>query len=191
MATYGALLLAAAAGIAFLLRPAGPGALAADVFVPAAGWERWLVSLLMLGGLVAALVILARRGSGIAPTLTVTIALGGILFVEGWSYPTRYAERLNIRGFTAAMATKLSPDERVLAYPDANLYYDFYLRRPVHELGTVAELDALLASPQPGDVLLMREAGWAAARPLAESRWEVRLTGQVGNHPMVLLGPRR
>jgi len=120
----------------------------------------------------------------------VTTALGGILFVEGWSYPVRYAERLNIRGFTAAMAATLSADERVLAYPDANLYYDFYLRRPVRELGTAAELDTLLASPQPGDVLLMREAAWAAARPRAESRWEVRLTGQVGNHPMVLLGPR-
>lgn len=191
MATYGALLLAAVAGIAFLLRPADRAALGAAVFMPAAGWERWLVSLLMLGGLAAALVLLARRGSGIAATLAVTIALGGILFVEGWSYPTRYAERLNIRGFTAAMATTLSPDERVLAYPDANLYYDFYLRRPVREVGTAAELDAVLASPQPGDVLLMREAGWATERPRAESRWEVRLTGQVGNHPMVLLGPRR
>jgi len=184
-------LLVAVVAVGFLLRPAARGAPGPDVFTPAPGWERWLVSLLMLGGLVAALAILAKRGSGLGATLAVAIALGGILFVEGWGYPTRYAERLNIRGFTAAMATKLSPEERVLAYPDANLYYDFYLRRPVRELATAAELDAVLASPKPGDVLLMREAGWSAERPRAESRWEVRLTGHVGAHPMVLLGPRR
>jgi 4-amino-4-deoxy-L-arabinose transferase-like glycosyltransferase len=191
MATYGALLLVAVVAVGFLLRPAARGAPGPYVFTPASGWERWLVSLLMLGGLVAALAILAKRGSGLGATLAVAVALGGILFVEGWGYPTRYAERLNIRGFTAAMATKLSPEERVLAYPDANLYYDFYLRRPVRELGTAAELDAVLASPKPGDVLLMREAAWSAERPRADSRWEVRLTGHVGAHPMVLLGPRR
>jgi 4-amino-4-deoxy-L-arabinose transferase-like glycosyltransferase len=191
MATYGALLLAAVVVIALLLGPAGRGSVGADVFTPAAGWERGLVSLLLLGGPAAALVILAKRGAGLGATLAVTIALGGILFVEGCGYPARYEERLNIRGFTAAMAAKLSPAERVLAYPDANLYYDYYLRRPVRELGTAAELDALLVSPQPGDVLLMREAGWAAVRSQAESRWEVRLSGQVGNHPTVLLGPRR
>jgi 4-amino-4-deoxy-L-arabinose transferase-like glycosyltransferase len=191
MATYGALLLVALAAVAFLLRPAGRNAPGPDIFVPAPGGERWLVSLLMLGGLVAALVVLAKRGSGVGATLAVAIALGGILFVEGWGYPTRYAERLNIRGFTAAMATKLAPEERVLAYPDANLYFDFYLRRPVRELATPAELEGVLAAAPPGDVLLMRDTDWMAERPRAASRWEVRLTGQVGNHPMVLLGPRR
>ncbi|HEY7038876.1 MAG TPA: hypothetical protein VID28_08500, partial [Methylomirabilota bacterium] len=191
MATYGVLLLAAVAVTALLLYPAGLGSVGADVFMPADGWERGLVSLLMLGGVGGALVVLARRGSGVGATLAVTIALGGILFVEGWGYPTRYEQRLNIRGFTAAVGAQLSSGERVLAYPDANLFYDYYLRRPVRELGTAAELEAVLASPKPGDVLLMREAGWAAERTRAESRWEVRLQGQVANHPMVLLGPRR
>ena len=54
-----------------------------------------------------------------------------------------------------------------------------------------AKLEAELASPAAGDVLLMREAAWSAVRARAESRWEVRLTGRVGTHPMVLLGPRR
>jgi hypothetical protein len=61
----------------------------------------------------------------------------------------------------------------------------------VRELGTPAELASALASPRPGDVLLMRETDWSAVRPGAGSRWEVRLTGRVGAHPMVLLGPRR
>jgi 4-amino-4-deoxy-L-arabinose transferase-like glycosyltransferase len=189
LATYEVLLVAAVVAVALLARPAvGPAA--PDVFTPAAGWERWLVSALVLAGLVAALAILGVRGSGLGATLALAIALGGILFVEGWGYPPRFAERANIRGFTAAMATKLSPDGRLLAYPDAGLYYDFYLRRPVRELATAAELDAVLASPQPGDLLLMREAGWSAVRPSADARWEVRLTGRVGAHQMVLLGLR-
>jgi 4-amino-4-deoxy-L-arabinose transferase-like glycosyltransferase len=191
LTAYGALLLAAVVAVALLLRPAGPAAPGPDVFTPAPGWERWLVSFLMLAGLVTALAILGRGGSGFAATMAVAVALGGILFVEGWGYPTRYAEQSNIRGFTAGMAAALSAEERVLAYPDAGLYYDYYLRRPVRELATAAQLESVLASPQAGDVLLMREAGWSEVRPKAESRWEVRLTGHVGSRPMVLLGPRR
>lgn len=190
LATYGMLLLAAVVAVALLLRPAGGGPPGPDVFTPTAGWERWLVSLLILAGLVTALAILAVRGSGLGATMAVAIALGGILFVEGWGYPTRYAERMNIRGFTAEMTTKLSAGGRVLAYPDAGLSYDFYLRRPVRELTGPAELESILASPRPGDVLLMRETDWSAVEGRAGSRWEVRLTDHVGTRRMVLLGPR-
>ena len=190
LAAYGVLLLAAVGAVGYLLWPAVAGGAGPDVFVPAPGAERWLVSLFMLAGLVAALVILARKGSGFAATMAVATALGGILLVEGWGYPTRYAERANIRGFTAAMAAKLSPAERILAYPDANLYYDFYLRRPVRELSTPAALQSALASPEPGDVLLMRAATWSAVPPEAAARWDVRLTDRVGGHTMVLLAPR-
>jgi 4-amino-4-deoxy-L-arabinose transferase-like glycosyltransferase len=191
LATYGALLIAAVVAVAFLLRPATGAAPPPDVFVPDVGWERWMVSLLVLAGTVTALAIVTMRGSGLGATMALATALGGILFIEGWGYPTRYAERANIRGFTASVSTTLAPAERVLAYPDASLSYDFYLRRPVRELGTPAELASALASPRPGDVLLMRETDWSAVRPGAGSRWEVRLTGRVGAHPMVLLGPRR
>ena len=190
LAGYGVLLLAAGAAAVYLLRPAAAAATAPDVFVPAPGAERWLVSLLMLAGLGAALAILSRPGSGLAATMAVATALGGILLVEGWGYPTRYAERANIRGFTAAMAATLSPNERVLAYPDANLYYDFYLRRPVRELATPAALESALASPKPGDVLLMRASTWSAVPADAAARWDVRLTDRVGAHTMLLLAPR-
>jgi len=154
------------------------------------GGERWLVGLLILAGLGAAIWIMGARGSGFGATAALALALGGILLIEGWSYPSRYAERSNIRGFTAAMATRLPAEGRVLAYPDAGLSYDFYLRRPVRELPGPADLESVLADPRPGDVLLMREPGWAAMRPRAEARWQVLLSDRVGRDRIVLLGPR-
>jgi 4-amino-4-deoxy-L-arabinose transferase-like glycosyltransferase len=191
LASFGLLLLAAAVAVALLLRsPAGGGARGPETFTPTAGWERWVVSGLVLAGLAAALWILARRGSGLGATAALALALGGILLIEGWTYPGRYAERTNIRGFTAAVAARLPRDAHVLAHPDASLAYDFYLRRPVRELPGAADLAAELAAPRPGDVLLMREAGWAAVRERAEGRWQVLLADRVGRDQMVLLGQR-
>ena len=187
LASYGALLLAAAVVVALLLRLRAGGG---DEFTPAVGGERWLVGLLILAGLGAAIWIMGARGSGFGATAALALALGGILLIEGWSYPSRYAERSNIRGFTAAMATRLPAEGRVLAYPDAGLSYDFYLRRPVRELPGPADLESVLADPRPGDVLLMREPGWAAMRPRAEARWQVLLSDRVGRDRIVLLGPR-
>ena len=191
LATLGVLLLAAAVVVALLLRlPAGPGARGPETFTPDAGWERWMVSLLVLAGLVAALALLAARASGLGATAALALALVGILLIEGWSYPRRFAERTNIRAFTAAMAARLPPDARILAYPDAGLSYDFYLRRTVRELPGAADLESVLAAPRPGDVLLLRQAGWAAARDRAGPRWHVLLTDRVGRDRMVLLAPR-
>ena len=192
LASLWVLLLGAAVAVAWLLRYApearlrGPG-----TFVPSADWERLVVGALALAGVAAALALLAWRGSGFAAGTALALALGGILGVVGWTYPPRYAERSNVRGFTAALAARVPPGARILAHPDAGLAYDFYLRRPVRELPGAAELEAELSAPRPGDVLLMREAGWAATRPRAEARWEVLLADRVGRDRMVLLGARR
>ena len=191
LASYALLLLAAATVLALLLgSTAAAGMRAADSFVPAAGWQTWVTGLLLVGGLVAAVVVIGRGGSGLTALTVLSIALGGILLVEGWGYPMRYAEQTNIRGFTAAMAARLPTQGRVLAYPDAVLSYDFYLRRPVRELSGPAELADVLDRPRPGDVLLMREAGWAAVRPQAEGRWQVLLADRVGRDRVLLLAPR-
>jgi hypothetical protein len=88
------------------------------------------------------------------------------------------------------MAARLPAAARVLAYPDAGLSYDFYLRRPVRELAGPADVEAVLSAPRPGDVLLMREQAWAAVRPRAEARWQVLLADHVGRSQVVLLSPR-
>ena len=158
--------------------------------MPPPGWPRGVIAALAVAGCAAALGLLAVRRSGVAATLVLALALGGILIVEGWTYPARYAERTNIRGFTAAVAERLPPDARLITYLDAGLVYDFYLRRSIQELPHLADLDARLAAPRPGDVVLIREDRWATMRADHEARWQVLLADRVGRDQMVLLAPR-
>ena len=184
------LLIVLALVVILLWLPIGAGARAPSTFMPSAGWERGLACGLALAGLAAAGVLMIR-GAGLGATAALAMALGGILLIEGWGYPPRFAESSNIRGFTAAMAGHLAADARVLAYPDAGLSYDLYLRRPVRELPGTADLEAELAAPGPGDVLLIRESRWAALRMPAQDRWQVLMADRVGREQVLLLGPRR
>ena len=180
----GAALLAAAAAVVLLRMASG------DIFLPPAGWPRWTIVVLGAAGPAAALGLLAIRRSGVVATAGLALALGGILIVEGWTYPGRDAEQSNIRGFTAGVAERLPPEARVVTHLDAGLLYDYYLRRPVEELRGPAELDARLAAPAAGDVVLIREDRWAGLRAANEARWQVLLADRVGRNRMVLLGPR-
>ena len=185
------MLVAVAALVVVLLwLPAGAVFRGPATFMPAEGWERGLAGALAVAGVAAALALM-WRGAGFAATAALATALGGILLIEGWGYPGRYAESTNIRGFTAAVSAKLQPDSRVLAYPDAGLSYDFYLRRPVGELGSVAELAAELRAPGPTDVLMIRESRWTALRLPGQERWRVVLVDRVGRDRMLLLEPQR
>jgi hypothetical protein len=180
----------AALVVVLLWLPAGARFRAASTFMPAEGWERGVSCALAVAGVAAALA-LVWRGAGFAATAALATALGGILLIESLGYPGRYAESTNIRGFTAALAAKLQPDSRVLAYPDAGLSYDFYLRRPVRELGTPAELATELGAPGPSDVLMIREKRWTALRLPGQERWRVVLVDRVGADRMLLLEPQR
>ena len=185
-----ALLVVLALVVILLWLPMGAGLRGPSTFMPGAGWERVLACALAVAGLGAASV-LAARGAGFGATTALALALGGILLIEGWGYPARFAQSSNIRGFTTAMAAHLAPDSRVLAYPDAGLSYDFYLRRPVRELPGTADLEAELSAPRPADVLLIRESRWAALQSPARDRWQVLMADRVGRDQVLLLGPRR
>ncbi len=180
----GAALVAVVAAVVLLWTAPG------GIFMPPAGWPRGVIAALVAAGPAAALGLFAARRSGVVATVVLALALGGILIVEGWTYPGRYADRSNIRGFTAAAAERLPPDARVITYLDAGLVYDFYLRRPVQELPRLADLEARLAGPAPRDVVLIREERWATLRAANEARWQVLLADRVGRARMVLLGPR-
>jgi hypothetical protein len=186
LAAFGGVALLAVVGAAVVLQlPPGGG-----TFVPPPGWPRGVIAALAVAGSGVALALLAARASGATAALALGLALGGILVVAGWTYPARYAERTNIRGFTAAVAERLPPNARVVTHLDAGLAHDFYLRRPVQELPRLADLDALLAAPGPGDVVLMREERWEKMRAANQARWQVLLADHVSRDRMVLLGPR-
>src|SRR5262249_47184563 len=80
---------------------------------------RWLVGGLAVAGLAAACWVLARGGDGFTATVALGVALGGILLVQGWTDPPRYAARTNLRGLTSAMAARLPPRAPRFAYADA------------------------------------------------------------------------
>jgi 4-amino-4-deoxy-L-arabinose transferase-like glycosyltransferase len=184
VALAGVAVLAVGAVVVLLQLPADVG-----TFVPP-GRPRWVIAALALAGPAAALAVLAARGSGVTATAILALAVGGILVVEGWTYPARFAAQNNFRGFATAMAARLPPDPRIVTHLDAGLVYDFYLRRPVQELPRLADLEAVLAAPGPGDVVLIREERWAKMREAYEGRWQVLLDERVGRVRMMLLGPR-
>jgi len=184
------LVAVAALVVALLWLPVGAPLRAPSTFMPSDGWERYAACVLAVAGVAGALGLMLR-GAGFGATVALAGALGGILLIEGWGYPARYAESTNIRGFTAALAANLDPDSRVLAYPDAGLSYDFYLRRPVRELSEVTDLAAELRAPGPTDALVIRESRWTALRLPGQDRWEVVVVDRLGPDRMLLLEPRR
>jgi 4-amino-4-deoxy-L-arabinose transferase-like glycosyltransferase len=185
------LLLSGAAGVFLATGHLGGGEGERFIFVPAAGWESVTVALLLVVGPAAALVTLVRRRSGAVAASALALALGGILFIEGLGYPARYTEWHDVPGFAARAAQQLPPGARLLAYPDAGLAYDFYLRRSVREIHEADRLKALLSAPQEGEMLLLVRADrWAPLQQEAGPGWQILASERVARHRMLLLGRR-
>jgi 4-amino-4-deoxy-L-arabinose transferase-like glycosyltransferase len=155
------------------------------IFFPAAGWERGLVAFFAVAGAVAAVAAL-RHGSGVAVAACIALAMGAVLAVEGVTYPARYAQRYDVRGFAARVVAGVPDGAPLVAYREVKLSYDFYLRRPVREVTRTEEVKAFLASPRPG-ALLTSEASWADLKGSADPSWQPRVSGTVGRHRMVLV----
>jgi hypothetical protein len=85
------------------------------------------------------------------------------------------------------VASRLDPAQPLLAYPDANLAWDFYLRSPVRELRSEREAKAVLAV-SPTRRILMRAEDWQRLKPQADAGWRALDEGQVGRRRFVLLG---
>jgi 4-amino-4-deoxy-L-arabinose transferase-like glycosyltransferase len=178
------LLLMLGAG-AFVLwgTASGPDA----VFLPVASWERWVVAGALVGGSALALFSLRVDHGGRAACSWIAVGLGVALTVTAVGYPPRFAKANDYPGVTSRIAARLDADAPLLAYPDANLAWDFYLRRPVREVRSLAEVTALLAGP-PGPRLLIRAEDWQQLKPRADPAWRVLDQGQVGRRRFLLLG---
>ncbi len=170
---------------AFLLRShdSGPDA----VFLPAAPWERWLVAASLVAGAALGLWRLVRGGDGLAATAWIAAGLGVALAVTALGYPERFARANDYRGMAQRFVARLEPGAPLLAYPDANLVWDFYMRHPVREVRRDADVRALLASP-PAARLMLRAEEWARLGPAANPGWRVLDEGTAGRRRFVLLG---
>jgi hypothetical protein len=71
-------------------------------------------------------------------------------------------------------------------YPDIELQYDFYLRRPVVELDR-ARVEQLLAGSASGAVIMSRKS-WTVLRGQAHPSWRVIVAHRVAKDEMLVLG---
>jgi 4-amino-4-deoxy-L-arabinose transferase-like glycosyltransferase len=178
------LLLMIGAG-AFVLwgSASGPDA----VFLPVDSWERWVVAGALVAGSALALLSLRVDHGGHAACTWMAVGLGAALAVTAVGYPPRFAKANDYPAAASRIAAQLDPAAPLLAYPDANLAWDFYLRRPVRELRSESEATALLAA-SPKAHLLIRAEDWQRLKPQADPSWRVLDQGQVGRRHFVLLG---
>jgi len=157
------------------------------VFLPAAPWERWLVAGALVIGAALGLWQLLRGGNGFAAATWMAAGLGIALAVTAVEYPTRFAQANDYRGVAQRFVSRLDAGAPLLSYPDANLAWDFYMRHPVREVRSEAEVKSLLAST-PGARLMLREEDWTRLRAVAHPTWRVLDEGTVGRRHFVLLG---
>jgi len=183
------LLVACVAGSVLLLGGFGEGSLRSDVvFLPSVGWERWVTACLVVAGSAAALLALLRAGSGFRAAVWLGVALGAVLAVEGVGYPERYARRYDVRGFAERVQQQRPASAALVAYPDATLALDFYLRRPVREMPRTEEVMVLLGQA-PHAALITREDRWSALQAGgAISAWHPVVVATLGDRRMVLVG---
>jgi 4-amino-4-deoxy-L-arabinose transferase-like glycosyltransferase len=157
------------------------------VFLPTASWERWVVAVGIIAGSALALLSLRVDHSGLAASAWLAAGLAVALTVTALEYPPRFARVNDYPGAARRIAPLLDPAQTLLAYPDANLAWDFYLRRPIRELKSESEAAALLAAP-PKARVLMRVNDWLRLKPQADAAWRALDVGQVGRRRFVLVG---
>lgn len=101
----------------------------------------------------AGALVAARRGCSRAGGVIAALGVGAIFLVEGARYPERFARDFNLRPIAATAQGLTPPGPVVRVYPDIELSYDFYLRRPFGELDR-AGIEQLLAGSASGAVIM-------------------------------------
>ncbi|MDP2627363.1 MAG: glycosyltransferase family 39 protein, partial [Candidatus Rokubacteria bacterium] len=180
--------VACVTGSALLLGGFGETALRSDlVFLPSAGWERWVTACLVVVGSAAAFLALRRTGSGFRAAVWLGVTLAAVLAVEGVGYPARYARRYDVRGFAERVQQHRPNGAALVAYPDATLAFDFYLRRQIREMPRTEEVLAFLRAA-PGAELITREERWSTLQGGISPAWRPVAAATLGGRRMVLIG---
>jgi 4-amino-4-deoxy-L-arabinose transferase-like glycosyltransferase len=157
------------------------------LYLPAGGVERGLMAGLLLAGALAGVWVAWRSAGGFAMATCWAAAVIAVLALEGVGYPERYAEWYGVRSFAERVRKERPVAHLVVAYPDANLAFDFYLRRPIRELRRPDQLRAMVARSADRRALLLREERWTSVRAEADPSWRLVASATVGGRPFVLL----
>jgi 4-amino-4-deoxy-L-arabinose transferase-like glycosyltransferase len=155
-------------------------------YLPTAIWERAALAVFALGA-AAALVLGVRRREVRLGAVGLGLALAGMFIVLGITYPPRYTHAFDIRPLSVAAVTGLAPGGTVFGHPDLRLSYDIYIRRPVGELPTEAEVRARLAT-DPAARVIMPAASWEAIAPRVGDAWRVLASATLRDRATVLVG---
>ena len=177
------------AGVAVMWAPPDMSAKGGDwVYLPAAGIERDLMASIFVTGGLAALWVAWRRAGGFAMATCWAVSVIAVLGLEGVGYPGRYAEWYGVKSFAERVRKERPVEHLVVAYPDASLAFDFYLRRSIRELRRPEQVREMVAQ-RPGDrnALLLREDRWTSLRAEADPSWRLVASATVGGRPFVLL----
>lgn len=158
------------------------------IYLPAPGVERWLVAVLALAGAGSTLAAILRGAGGLAVPVRLAAALLAVLAVEATTYPARYAHWYDVRSFVERVRKERPAGSVLLAHPDANLAYDFYLHGAIREVRLPEDVQALVGRQSPKGVLLIRADRWTALQAGADPSWHEMASGTVAGRRILLVG---
>lgn len=184
----GAWAFAALAVVGATLGPLLQGYVSGDdrVYLPAGPVELAAIVVLVLGAALSQIVGERRRAFA-AGTAVAALLVCAVMTLEGATYPLRYTRDNDLRPLAAAAARYTPSGSAVIAYPDARLSLDFYVRRPVIEAAT-PEIAAALVARAPSVVVTSR-SHWPELAALLPASARVVATGHAGGREYVVVVP--
>jgi 4-amino-4-deoxy-L-arabinose transferase-like glycosyltransferase len=185
----GALAFAAVAATAAVVVPfLGEFVVGDDrAYLPDTRGEVAVIVALALGAALSQ-VLGARRAAVAAGTAGAALLVAAGMVVEGATYPVRYARQNDLRPLAEAVAHHTPAGVAVVAYPDARLSLDFYVRRPVIEAPT-PEMAARLAANLPGAAVITEEAHWPILAAVLPRSSRVAIRARAGGRDYVVILP--
>lgn len=155
------------------------------VLVPSTLGRRLLLAgVLAAGG--AGAVVASRAGKALAAFAAIWLAMGLALpaYYAGVLLP-QYNRTYDVKGFARRIASRVRPEDPLVAFRYRKLSYDLYLRRTVPEIRDPEVLGELLSATRPVYVLAEAPA-WRRVGEALGRAWPVVERAQIGGRTVIL-----
>ena len=154
------------------------------VFVPSALAEKLpLVGLLLLAGILG--VMACRAGRGWIGFWVICLTMALFLAYETRIFVTQYNHTYDVKGFARKIASRVKPEDPLLALKYRKLSYEFYLRRPIREIRNPKELSDVVSGLRPAYVLA-EEPAWRNLKEATGGEWSVVDQVKIGGRAVIL-----